>query len=296
MLTTMLTPYKARVYGPQLLAIAINTQRVVGLRTPVAPSRQFSINNNCLRNEDSKQVSNKKQKPGLDSFQPRIMGVTSEIYVPTTSKNLPSIISHPIIVFQSIIRRIYMFGLNTAKIALFRTQSDVKPNFLLWKNRAIESYVKVNKAFAKGDIRSAKSSMSLWVEEALTSRAARLPQNLELEWDIVKFNRVPKLISFDPVMIPGKALDHVQLVYKFDTRQELVRLDKNTLKADKRVRDVVDYMVFLCDTTTNDVILIGSVFESKAGAKLPRPSDSNDKKAIIDHMRRCGDIFRVPPK
>ena len=228
-----------------------------------------------------------------NNFNPRYLGVTSRLYIPTSYRNLPNIFTNPISMFNSLIRRCYIFGFNTFKIALFRFQTGSTPKFLLWKNKAIELYIQINKAFANRNVKGVSSNMSLWVEDALMNRVSKLPSNLTLDWQVLKFNNVPKLVSIEPIMMPGKPLEHIQLVYKFDTKQELIKFDTNTQKAEKQVRDIVDYMVFLCDATSDDVILIGSVFESKPNDKLPKNSDI-DKKQVIKNMRENGDIFRLP--
>lgn len=232
-----------------------------------------------------------KKKP-VD-FNPRHLGVASQIYVPTSFKNLPNVFAHPVTFFNALIRRAYTFGLNTVQVGLFRYQSGLKPKFLLWKNRAIETYVNVNSAFAHRKLNEVKPFVSLWVEEALEARAQQLPRNIKLDWQLVKFNQVPKLMSVQAMMIPGKPLENIQLVYKFDTAQRLVKYNKTTNEAEKLDRNVVDYVVFLCDATTNDVILLGSVFESKPDAKLPKNYE-DDNQVAIQRMKVCGDLFRLP--
>lgn len=255
----------------------------------VANNRSLS-SNRILHQEASK--SGKKQEG--DVFNPRFMGVATDIFVPTSYRNLPSVFTSPIIVTKSLIRRLYTFGFNTFKIAIFRFQTGSKPNFLLWKNKAIETYIQVNKSFAEKDLRKIHSNVSIWVEEALGARIRKLPDNLSLEWRIKKFNNVPKLVHIEPIMIPGQPLEHIQLVYKFDTKQELIKLNKITKKVEKQDNDIVDFVVFLCNSITNELILSGSVFESKPGAKLPKNSTDQEKKHIVNKMRTCGDIFRLP--
>ncbi|CCF59855.1 hypothetical protein KAFR_0I00740 [Kazachstania africana CBS 2517] len=238
----------------------------------------------------------KRNEEEGQQFNPRLLGITSEVFIPTSYRNLPSFFSHPIVVCNSLIRRLYVLGFNTVKIALFRSQTGVKPSFLLWKNKAIETYIQVNKAFASKSIKSMRLQLSVWVEESLASRISHLPKNMSLDWQIKKFNKVPKLVLVEPVMMPGKPLEHIQLIYKFDTTQELIKLDKVTKKTEKELRDIVDYMVFLCDVMTNEMILLGSVFESKPNAKLPSKQNELDKKGMLKRMKECSDLFRLPPQ
>lgn len=170
----------------------------------------------------------------------------------------------------------------------------MKPNFLTWKNKAIEMYAQVNQAFAKRKIASVRPQISLWVEEALTARSKQLPKNVELEWQLLEFKHVPKIVSVQAMMIPGRPLEHIQLIYKFDTKQRLIKLNKKTNKVEKLDRDVVDYVAFLCDASSDDMILIGSVFESKPDSKLPKNYE-DDMQAAIAKMKSSGDLYRLPP-
>lgn len=230
----------------------------------------------------------------LPEFNPKFMGVATDIFIPASRKNLPSVLSQPTVVFKTLIRRMYMLGLNTFKIGLYRSRSGKKPAFLLWKNKAIENYIEVHKAFAERRIDKVKNHVSVWVERALLLRSESIPKNIRLDWRIVKFNGVPKLMSLDPIMVPGMPLEYIQLVYKFSTKQELIKINSETNESGKQVKDIVDYLVFLCDTNTNEMILSGSIFESKPGAPLPRQVTSNEKKEILERMKECGDIFRLP--
>lgn len=266
----------------------------IGLTKPFLPTRTLrqirfiSTAHNLLQKEAS------KSKDAPKNFNPRHLGVASEIYVPASYKNLPNAFSHPITFFNALIRRIYIFGLNTVQVGLFRYQSGLKPKFLLWKNKAIESYVNINTAFSQRKLDDVKPLVSLWVEEALEARSRQLPRYIQLDWQLVKFNEVPKLVSVQAMMIPGRPLENIQLVYKFNTTQRLIKLNKKTNQADKLDRNVVDYVVFLCDATTNDLILLGSVFESKPDMKLPKNYEDNTQLAI-ERMKRSGDLFRLPP-
>lgn len=263
----------------------------------VGVSRLANVYNTRLFSSGVKLLDEAEQKQNtkkIQDFNPRHLGVASELYVPASLSRLPSVITSPKLWFDNVIRRIYMLGLNTVQIGIFRFQTGIKPAFLLWKNKAIETYVQVNTNFASKSVEKLKPEVSVWVEEALNARSKQIPDNVKLDWQLLKFNDVPILISIQPMMIPGRPLEHIQLLYRFNTKQRLVKLNKTNNKVEKLDRDVVDYMVFLCDATTNDLILMGSVFESKPDAKLPKNYDDNTEKAVR-RMKECGDIYRVPP-
>ncbi|CAR26007.1 hypothetical protein ZYGR_0C00230 [Zygosaccharomyces rouxii] len=239
--------------------------------------------------------SNSKANKTPVDFNARHLGVSTEVYVPPSIGNLPSVFSHPVVVFNALIRRIYTLGLNTVQVGIFRYQSGLKPNFLLWKNRAIQNYVNVNTAFAQKKVSNVKSQISLWVEEALEARSKQLPKHMQLEWQLVKFNEVPKVVSVQAMMIPGRPLEHIQLIYRFNTKQRLIKLNKKSGNTDKLDRDVVDYLVYLCDASTNNLILMGSVFESRPDSKLPKNLEDSTQ-AAIHRMKMSGDLFRLPPQ
>ncbi|CAI4055731.1 hypothetical protein SKDZ_02G2920 [Saccharomyces kudriavzevii ZP591] len=255
--------------------------------------RLFSTSRLILNKES--EATKKKDKNKQQDFNPRHLGVSAEIFIPSAYKNLPSVFTHPFVVANALVRRLYTFGLNSVQVALFRFQSGIKPSFLLWKNKAIETYINVNTSFAHKNLQEVKGMVSLWVQEALEARSRQLPANATLEWQLIKFNAVPKLVSVQPVMIPGMPLEHLQLVYKFDTKQKLIKVNQQNKKSDVLDRDVVDYVAYLCDAATNDMILMGSLFENKPNDKLPK-SYEDDTKVAIRRMKLNGDIYRLPPE
>lgn len=182
----------------------------------------------------------------------------------------------------------------TYKIGIFRLQTQIKPNFVAWRNKAIECYVQVNQSFSKGNIDSLKDNMSIWVAQALNDRIKTIPKTMKMDWEIVQFNEIPKLVSLEPIMLPGQPLQYIQLVYKFNTKQRLIIVD-GLDKQNKQVKDIIDYMVFLVDVATNEVKLVGSVFENKPGERFTKINPKESKQIVLKRMKECGDIFRLPP-
>lgn len=176
-----------------------------------------------------------------------------------------------------------------------RYQSGMKPQFLLWKNRAIENYVATNQAFARGDIKSVEKNVSVWVEKALKARVGSLPKDVRLDWKLVKFNQQPKLIAFRPIMLPGRPVEFAQVVYKLSTQQELINVNLKTNEVKKVDRNVTDYAGFLIDLDTDKVILAGTVFENTPADRIPKPEDI-DQSMIFEDMKLNGDIYRAPPQ
>lgn len=253
-------------------------------------SRPFSCSHFALKAQTEKQKSD-----AMKTLNPRHIGVGARLYIPPSGSRSPALFGSPRLYFHVLLRRILQFGQNTLQIAIFRFQSKLKPQFLVWKNEAIETYISVNTAFAKRDLKPVRSQVSLWVEDAVDKRIKQLPEHIRLEWQLMKFNNVPKLVSVQPIMLPGQPLEHLQLTYRFNTKQRLIKLDKKTDKLEKIDRDVVDYMVYLCNAATNELILMGSVFESKPGDTLPANYEDNEQEAL-KNMKLNGDIYRVAPE
>ncbi|KOH00500.1 Mba1p [Saccharomyces eubayanus] len=278
-------------YEMNLLKPAYFNSPTKSLLISINRQRLFTTSRLTLNKES--EPTEKKDKSKQQDFNPRHLGVASEVFIPSAYKNLPSVFTHPLIVANALVRRLYTFGLNSVQVALFRFQSGIKPSFLLWKNKAIETYVNVNTSFARKNLSEIKGSVSLWVQEALEARSRQLPSNATLDWQLIKFNAVPKLVSIQPIMVPGMPLEHLQLIYKLDTKQRLINVNQQTKKSEILDRDVVDYVAFLCDATTNDMILMGSLFENKPNDKLPK-SHEDDTKVAIHRMKVNGDIYRLP--
>lgn len=236
-----------------------------------------------------------KQHNSSPNFDPKIWGVTSPIYIPASRSKLPNIFREPLTVLRTLIRKLYILGLMTYKIGVFRLQTHAKPNFVLWRNKAIENYVQVNQSFSKGNIDKLKGKISIWVEEALKDRVKAIPKTMRIDWEIMKFNETPRLVSLEPIMLPGQPMEYIQLVYRFNTKQRLIILD-GSKKEDKQIKDIIDYIVYIMDVANNEIRLIGSVFENKPGERFSKINPKEDKKIVLKRMKECGDIFRLPPK
>lgn len=262
------------------------------------------LSSSVIRNQQASATATKpkpkekKQSPDVEqsqAFSPRFIGLTRDIYIPVSLENYPNFFTSPRMFLNCALRRLYNFGINTIQIALFRYQTGLKVHFLLWKNKSIEKYIQVNKAFATKKIDTVEKSVTIWVDSALKARLKTIPKSVKLDWNLIKFNKIPQLIAFRPVMLPGKPVEYVQLVYKFNTKQELIKVNATNESSAKLTRDVVDYVGFVVDLDTNEVILSGSVFENQPADKIPKPTDVDNSK-IFEDMKINGDIFRPSPK
>lgn len=72
-------------------------------------------------------------------------------------------------------------------------------------------------------------------------------------------------MSLQPLMIPGKPLTDIQIVYRIESRQRLVLITPTMKEPKITENDVVDYAAFTFDAskTPSRVIFAGSLFESK---------------------------------
>lgn len=183
-------------------------------------------------------------------------------------------------------------------IAQFRLKSRISPRFQEWKNLAIENYVATNQAFVKGNLDSVKDNLSIWTFEALKARRQSLPKGTKLDWKLLKFNSVPRVMAIQPMMLPDVPLRHIMIVYRMNTRQRLIKSVPGEKEPQKIDRDVVDYVAFIYDAskTPAETTLAGSLFETPLAAPRPNPMAAEQSEGLmIQSMREKGDIFRSPP-
>ncbi|KAF7497476.1 hypothetical protein DV113_004479 [Geotrichum candidum] len=128
-------------------------------------------------------------------------------------------------------------------------KSKISPRFVEWRNLALETYVDTNHAFAS----------------------------------------TPKIVSIQPLLLPGKPLTDIQIVYRIESRQRIARIAPGEKEPHVVESDVVDYAAFSFDAskTPSRVFFAGTLFE------FPAPNDS--ASAMMTSMKVKGDIFRQPP-
>jgi protein MBA1 len=209
--------------------------------------------------------------------------LTKDVYIHPSRKNLPSIFMSPWLRIKGVGRRTIALFQNTAMVAQFRLKSKIKPRFVEWKNLALEQYVTVNKAFINGHLDSIKDNLSMWVYESLKARRQSIPAGTRMEWKLVKFNSTPKIMSIQPMMLPDTPLTHVQIIYRIESRQKLVRVIRGSDKVDTVERDVTDYIGYVFDAgkTPAKVIMSGSVFESKCDDDM---NPSTTRQLLTQHL------------
>lgn len=174
-------------------------------------------------------------------------------------------------------------------------KSKISPRFVEWRNLALETYVDTNHAFASQKLDLVQDRLSLWVHEALKSRLASIPRGTKMSWKLIKFNSTPKIVSIQPLLLPGKPLTDIQIVYRIESRQRIARIAPGEKEPHVVESDVVDYAAFSFDAskTPSRVFFAGTLFESPITAPVPAPNDS--ASAMMTSMKVKGDIFRQPP-
>lgn len=181
--------------------------------------------------------------------------------------------------------------MNTYHVFEFRKTG--KPDFLRWKNAAIESYVRVNKAFAQRKLSSVKSEMSTFVLKALEDRAKTMPKDVVFDWRLLKFKSKPKLVSFQNFPNTDGSTLCLQVVYRFDTTQRLVSVKDG--KANTQDRDLMEYVGFNIDPLSGAVCIAGSLFESSTKVKLNDFNSQPSQVEVLHNMALHGDIYRKEP-
>lgn len=218
------------------------------------------------------------------------IGLPMRFYIPPSYKNYPNVLSSPIVVFKLIARRLYNFGRNTVQIAFARWNGGMTPKFLLWKNEAVDVFIKVNKAFAKKKIQSISNDLSVWTREPLLMRQDTLPKKYDFDWKLLKLLSPPKLCVLIPYSNPSDPLDKLLVIYKFNTLQRLTKMSKETKEVISSSDDSIEnYLGFLVDLNTDKLKLIGSTFESGPNEKV----DIARPKHMGSVMKVQGDIFRI---
>ena len=168
-----------------------------------------------------------------------------------------------------------------------------KPQFVAWKNKAITEFVRVNKAFSERRIESIRDEVSEFVYFQLGKRQAALPNAL-IEWELVKFNSPPKLLSFNAFPHEDGSTLLCQIIYKFDTKQKWIVKKRGEDKITETERDMVEYLAFNIDPYNDNVCLAGSVFEAPLDRKLESKVVASQTKAL-EYMNINGDIYRTEP-
>lgn len=229
-----------------------------------------------------------QQRPTINK-----VGVPHDPYIPVSYSKLP--LSQPLKTLRALWSRVKLFAFNWVQVYQFKSGmgKGYKPQFVKWKNTAITEFVKVNKAFAERKVESVRGDVSEFVYFQLGKRQAALPKAL-IQWELVKFNSQPKLLSFNAFPHEDGSTLLCQIIYRFDTKQKWIIKKRGEEKPTESERDLVEYLAFNIDPYTDHVVLAGSVFEAPLDRKLESKVVSSQAKAL-EYMNTNGDIYRSEP-
>lgn len=243
----------------------------------------------------------KKQKaPDITMVPIKAVGVLADFYVPPKFTNSP-ITSWP----KLLLRRIGAFGLNTFSVSKFKSDTKLKLRFNDWKELAVDKYVKTNKIFAaacslpKAQRQSYLQSQldgiaGIEVLKSLSARASTFPARSKLEWNLKKIEGNPKLVSFTPIPDSNDISSVIQFVVKVQTRQEMVISGDAEPKLSERL--VTDYIVLTLNPYTDEMVLVGTLFESDHVRGVKPELEMENVRALENYQKLCADIYRAAPK
>lgn len=235
-----------------------------------------------------------KNSQRLSIFQ---VGVPHSPYIPPRwSRLTPLITSSPRQFTYALWAKLKLWAMNWAQVYNFRSDmrsgwKGYKPNFLLWKNNAIETYVDVNTAFASKKIPTVQNRVCSFVYDSLLKRQQSLPKST-IVWQLSKFNTKPKLVSFNAFPNHDGSVLMCQIIYQFNTKQKWIMKNKGDFQETER--DVLEYVAFNVNPFDNNVCLAGTVFESVPNRTLESKVITSQTETI-EYMKKNADIYRPEP-
>lgn len=231
---------------------------------------------------------NNQQRPTINK-----VGVPHDPYIPVAYNHLT--LSKPGQSLRALWNRLKLFAFNWVQVYQFKSgmEKGYKPQFVQWKNKAITTFIQVNKHFANRKIENIRPVVSEFVYFQLGKRQAALPKG-SIKWELVQFNSSPKLLSFNAFPHEDGSTLLCQIIYKFDTKQKWIVKNRNDNNVTETVRDMVEYLAFNIDPYNDNVCLAGSVFEAPLDRKLESKLVASQSKAL-EYMNTNGDIYRSEP-
>lgn len=277
--------------------LARQSLAVKGFKTPY-----IGLNLLVVRSYATEPVKKKKKTPTADISQVPVKSISTiaDIYVPPKLFDCP-IKSWP----RLIMRRMGVFGVNTYSVFKFRNDTKLKLKFNDWKDEAMEKFVRTNKIFAAGcnlPISKRKDYLSVQLEgnvgtlvsQALTERALTFPNNGKLTWELVDVVTNPKVISFTVLPDNNNVTTYLQIVLKVSTKQKVTFTDGKQKQETERV--VSDNLVYSLNPFNDEIVLVGTLFESDHLRGIQPEISFQDTKVMQEFQKQAADIFRANPK
>ncbi|CAG87346.1 DEHA2D15906p [Debaryomyces hansenii CBS767] len=281
------------------------TSRVI--RTLPGNARLFApvlgFHSSFINRAYSTKVEKKKKTQQADISQIPIksIGIIADFYVP------PKYLKSPVTSWHKLLfRRMGLFAINTYSIVKFKRETGLKLHFNQWKDTAVEQLVKTNKIFAAScSISNAKREKYLKsqlegvtgaeVTKSLIRRASTFPPNSKLDWELLKIESNPKIISFNALPDADNITALVQFVIQVKTKQKFTITTINS-KPQVTESSVENYLAYTLNPFTNEMALVGSLFESDHLRGVQPEINFTNSQVMASFQVSCADIFRAAPK
>lgn len=250
---------------------------------------------------DSSKPAARKKAPMADISQIPIksIGVLADFYIPPRFTAAPLTKWH-----RLLFRRLGLFAVNTYSIVKFRRETGLKLQFNDWKETAVEQFVRTNKVFAAacsslkpkrdGYLRQQLDGVAgTEVIKSIVARASSFPAGTKLEWELVAIDGNPKVVSFNTLPDSNNLAAYVQLIVQVKSRQKLTL--SGNMDSTSTERAITDYLVYTLNPFTNEMVLVGNLFESDANRGVQPEINFNNAQAMLAFQAQSSDIFRAPP-
>ncbi|KAK9457144.1 MBA1-like protein-domain-containing protein [Dipodascopsis uninucleata] len=224
------------------------------------------------------------------------IGVASFDYIPPTGENVPSITENPKLRWVAVQRKVFWTIRMLIRLGMSKFRYKLPLHFNEWKSRAEELYIDLNKGFAAMNQSEINKCSTLFVQTSLKDRMSNMDKNWIYNWTLKEHISKTKLVDLSPLDLGDNSpVRYIQLIYRFHTLQKLeFKYKKNKFaKREPQIRNVLDYIVYAYDQKTDEMKIIGSVFESSLSDSLP--IQSTNRRTILNSMKEKGDIFRKRP-
>ena len=110
--------------------------------------------------------------------------------------------------------------------------------------KAMSLHTEIYAAFAEGDVRKLRELCADGMYESFRARIATRQKGEVLKWELLKYNRNPKVVSDRAVMAPGTGAAVRQAVVRIASQQRLTRLVGGRLvRGSGEKKDLCEYVV-----------------------------------------------------
>lgn len=285
-----------RHFAPRYSCNSARSMLAIGVRNPTASQCVRLAFHGC-----SGGARFYAKQPDIRQVPLNRMGVMTRIYVP------PPLTKHPLQKWpRLILRRIGAFALSTIHASkLKKSKTNIEP-FGHIKEKAVEIYVRTNKVFSeslnKGENLHKRQKYNVDqlcnivghdVLVTLNRRAISAPLGMKSKWDLTAITENPKIVSLMTMPDANDLTCYVQFVMSLKSKQRLTLTTlSNTVVTE---RTATDYLVYSMNPWTNDLFLVGSIFESGADDKLTPGVETMSQHFSAAMCESASDLYRSSP-